>query len=82
MIMASATTVQAGEASMRAERQFWGEAGMGGAATCEPSELGPECAYDEETAGTADDPCLAYSNCVRCAKTTHGGAHYCTDVAA
>ena len=54
----------------------------GGAATCEPSELGPECAYDEETAGTADDPCLAYSNCVRCAKTTHGGAHYCTDVAA
>ena len=58
-----------------------GDDGGGAAATCEPSELGPECTFDE-TAGTAADPCLVYSNCVRCAKATHnGGTHYCTDVA-
>ena len=41
-------------------------------------KLGPECTYDEATANTADDPCRKHTSCVRCAKSDHGGKHYCT----
>uniref|UniRef100_A0A7S1TQJ6 Uncharacterized protein n=2 Tax=Phaeomonas parva TaxID=124430 RepID=A0A7S1TQJ6_9STRA len=46
--------------------------------TCVAGQQGPTCAYDPATANTDADPCKAHQDCVRCAKSDHGGTHYCT----